>query len=86
MITCRELIDLLLDFVGDELDLTSREKVEQHLQDCIPCLVLVETYKITIQLSRKLPCDPLPSELAQRLWAVVEQQQNSSGNQNQAIS
>ena len=73
MITCRDLTELLLDFLDGSLPPEHRDRIEQHLQLCPPCVVYLETYRVTIQLSRKLPCQPLPRECADRLRAVLAQ-------------
>jgi anti-sigma factor RsiW len=72
MITCRELCELLIDFVADELPPDHRAHVEQHLKRCPPCVAYLETYKLTIQLTRKLPCQPLPDGLKERLRQALE--------------
>jgi anti-sigma factor RsiW len=72
MITCRELAELLIDFVAGELSPERRAQLEQHLQCCPPCVAYVETYRLTITLTRRLPCAPLPPQLEQRLRAVLE--------------
>jgi anti-sigma factor RsiW len=72
MITCRELAELLLEFLSDELPPDRQEHVKHHLGVCPPCVHLVETYRITIRLSRQLPCEPLPSRCEQRLRAALE--------------
>lgn len=71
MITCRDLAELLLDFLDGSLPPEHRQRIEQHLQRCPPCVVYLETYRITIKLTRKLPCQPLPAELANRLRAAL---------------
>lgn len=73
MITCRELVEFLLDFVADDLPADQRRRIEQHLCDCPPCHAYVESYQITIRLSRQLPISPLPAELAERLRAALEE-------------
>jgi anti-sigma factor RsiW len=73
MITCRELAELLIDFVSGELPPEHRAHIERHLKGCPPCVAYVETYQITIQLTRRLPCAPLPPELEKRLRAVLEE-------------
>lgn len=72
MITCRELAELLLDFVAGELTPQMQEHIEQHLEWCPPCVTYVETYRMTIRLTRQLPCEPLPEELLTRLRAALE--------------
>lgn len=72
--TCQELVDLLCDFIAEELSPERRAHIEQHLQKCPPCVVFVETYRLTIHLTRKLPCTELPPHLAQRLQAALQAQ------------
>jgi anti-sigma factor RsiW len=72
MITCRELVDLLCDFVAGDLPPDRRDDVERHLRDCPPCLAYCETYRITIQVARRLPCPPPPPEVMDRLRTAVQ--------------
>jgi anti-sigma factor RsiW len=73
MMTCRELVDLLIDFVGDELTPEHRERIRAHLCDCPPCEHLVTTYRLTIRLTRQLPRVPLPMRLQERLLEALRQ-------------
>ena len=66
-ITCRELVELLVDFVTGELPPEYHQRIERHLQRCPPCVTYVETYRITIQLTRRLPCQPMPPSLVAKL-------------------
>ncbi len=73
MITCRELVELLIDFVSGELDDDRRLRIEAHLRCCGPCEAYLETYRITIQMTRQLPPVPLPPQLVERLRAALEE-------------
>jgi anti-sigma factor RsiW len=73
MMTCRELVEQLLDFISDELGPEHRACICEHLCSCPPCEVLVQTYRITIRLSRQLPRAPLPAGLQERLRAALRQ-------------
>jgi anti-sigma factor RsiW len=66
-IDCRQLCDLLFDYVNGELTPERAEVLEAHLKVCPPCVVHLETYRITITLSRKLPCRSLSPECEKRL-------------------
>ena len=78
---CKELVELLLDFIADDLTPERRAELEQHLGCCGPCQAYFETYQITIQLSRKLCCRPLPESLEQKLWAVVKEMEKQQGKE-----
>jgi hypothetical protein len=70
---CKELVDLLIDFVADELPADQCERISQHLNKCPPCVVYLETYRLTIQMTRKLPCQPLPPQLVERLRQALKE-------------
>ncbi len=71
--TCRELVELLIDFVSDELPPEHRQRIEQHLRRCPPCEAYLESYRMTIRLTRQLPCEPPPPELKARLIAALRE-------------
>jgi anti-sigma factor RsiW len=73
-VNCRQLAELLIDFVSGEIGDEARLHVEQHLLECPPCVIYVETYKLTIQMTRKLPQVPMPPQLVERLRRVVDAQ------------
>jgi hypothetical protein len=72
-VTCRELVELLIDFVSDDLPAEHRERLEQHLRRCPPCEAYLASYRMTIRLTRQLPCEPLPPELEARLRAALKE-------------
>jgi anti-sigma factor RsiW len=47
--TCRELVELLIDFVSDELPAEHRLRIEQHLRRCPPCEAYLASYQMTIR-------------------------------------
>jgi anti-sigma factor RsiW len=71
--TCRELVELLIDFVSDELPPESRTRIEQHLRRCPPCEAYLDSYRATIRLTRQLPCAPIPPELKARLIEALQE-------------
>ena len=71
MSPCRELADALGDYVADELPPERRAALERHLGACPPCVILLESYRITIRLARRLPPPPLPAGLVDRLRDAI---------------
>lgn len=67
---CRELAELLMDYLDGTLPPEHHQQMETHLQKCPPCLTYLETYRITIQMTRRLPCQPMPPQLVERLKAA----------------
>lgn len=71
MISCRELVNLLLDFVGEDLTEECREEILAHLCDCTPCKCVAETYQITVLMTRQLRPRPVPPQMEERLLAAL---------------
>ncbi len=58
MMTCRELIDFLMDYANGDLPEPARVEFERHLSMCPSCAVYLDTYKRTIELARSACNDP----------------------------
>ena len=74
MMTCRELLEVLLEFVSGELSEDQVQRIKQHLDKCPPCVGILNTYQLTMQLVRQLPANPLPPPCEQRLRMAVSEQ------------
>jgi anti-sigma factor RsiW len=78
MMTCRQLVEKLLEFLDGELPPEQHALAQDHLQRCPPCVAYVETYRLTIHLSRRLPPAPLPPTTAARCKAALEAHQSTN--------
>ena len=67
MYTCKDAIDLLLQYLDGEMTAESKEHLEQHLGGCAPCVDFLKTYKATPQLCRKALAAKMPEALASNL-------------------
>lgn len=54
MLTCREVVDALTDFLSDAMSPDDRIRLEQHLLICPPCTVHLGQVRSTIALTRGL--------------------------------
>lgn len=71
-LTCRKVAELLIDFVDGSLAADQRALLERHLCGCVPCAIYIHTYRDTIRVTQSLPDEPLPTEFADRLKAMLE--------------
>jgi len=65
--TCKECIDLLLDYVDGELPVEMRARLEVHMGECEPCDQFLKTYKATPGLCRKALAAKMPESVAKKL-------------------
>ena len=73
--TCRDLAELLCDYVGGELSDDLCCTIRTHLDCCVECVHFVETYRLTIQISRRLPAAEPPTALLEKLRQALDKDQ-----------
>jgi hypothetical protein len=76
-IECRQIAELLGDYLDGTLPSHVRELLEFHIDGCAPCVSFVNTYRGTIVATRTLPDTPMPTELKKRLLRVLREQRTS---------
>lgn len=53
MICCKECIELLYDYLEGTLDAETASSLEEHFEDCPPCIAFLKTYKSTTLVCRE---------------------------------
>ncbi len=77
MICCKECIDLLYDYIEGTLDSSTSESLEEHFQECPPCISFFNTYKSTSTLCRDtLNQIEIPDEVRRTLQSFLKDQKN----------
>jgi len=71
---CRQIAELLGDYLEGSLPRHQAELLEWHIEGCRPCVAFVNTYKGTINAAKKLQEVEIPSELKSRLIAFLKKQ------------
>ncbi len=69
--TCRELFERLSEYVDGELSQEICQEIQRHMEGCDPCIAFAKTLKKTADLCRRLPSQPIPSEVAADLQALL---------------
>lgn len=74
--TCRELDDFLLDYVGGDLPEDVRREFDSHLRVCPACVDYVQTYRVSIRIGKaafagdgEVPAE-VPEELVRAILAA----------------
>jgi anti-sigma factor RsiW len=79
MITCRQLVECLCDYVDGELPCDRCDEVRAHLCECPSCHAHHATYVLVIRLTQLLPAAPMPPHLSARLQAALSREQRPPG-------
>ncbi|MCI0378178.1 MAG: zf-HC2 domain-containing protein [Gemmataceae bacterium] len=79
MMTCKEIAELLLDYLDGNLPKEYCDIICQHINLCGPCLHYVESYQLTMKICRELPRAPMPHALVERLqvaWKEIQEMES----------
>jgi anti-sigma factor RsiW len=66
-LTCKELVELVTDYLEDELSSADRDRFEQHLVLCDGCAWYLDQMRTTIGLTGSLAEESIPAEVQERL-------------------
>ena len=72
--TCRELVEFLMDYLDGQLSEPERLCFEEHLGECPDCVAYLATYQEAIRLGKeacKVGDDALPPEVPEDLVRAI---------------
>jgi hypothetical protein len=72
LLTCKEFLAELSDFLDETTKLEIRAKLERHLAECPNCWVVCDTTRKTIQVYKGMTNCSIPDDVHTRLMAAVE--------------
>ncbi|HEY1338457.1 MAG TPA: zf-HC2 domain-containing protein [Bryobacteraceae bacterium] len=72
MLTCKDFLHELSDYLDETLDAEVRAKLEQHITECPNCWVIADTTRKTIEIYKGMDPYPIPSDVQNRLMTALE--------------
>ena len=72
MLTCRDFLAELSDYLDERIDAELRVKLEKHIAECPNCWVIADTTKRTIQIYKGMDAVPIPQDVESRLMQALE--------------
>ncbi len=70
---CKDLLNLLNDYIDGTVDPKICAEFEQHLSGCNPCQVVVDTIKKTITVYKECKPYKLPVEFREKLHRALRE-------------
>jgi len=64
---CRELVELITEYLEDRLSAADRARFEIHINECDACRLYLEQFRETIQRLGRLPEETLSPEIRSTL-------------------
>lgn len=72
MLTCKQFLTELNDFLDDTLDPNLRAELQRHVDECPNCWVVCNTTEKTIQVFKGMEPQAVPQHVQARLMEALE--------------
>lgn len=67
MFSCKDSVNLLMDFLDGEMSPEDEAHLQEHLSGCPPCMDFLKTYRATPGLCKRALAKQMPQELSNKL-------------------
>ena len=61
--TCKQMTDLVFNYLNDKLSPNVKRDFQQHLQICPDCVNFLDTYKKTVSVTRSIRPEEIPPKV-----------------------
>jgi anti-sigma factor (TIGR02949 family) len=78
LLTCKEFLSELSDFLDESVDRELKTKLEKHVMECPNCWVVVDTTKKTLQVYKGCEPQVVPDEVRSRLMAALQKKMKAA--------
>ncbi len=72
MLTCKDFLNELSEFLDDSVDREIREKLQKHVTECPNCWVILNTTERTIKVYKGFEPQIIPADIQSRLMKALE--------------
>ena len=79
MLTCKDFLSALNEYLDETEDADLRLEVERHVHECPNCWVVFDTTKKTLKVFKGVELHPLPDDIRRRLMDRIHERIARSG-------
>jgi anti-sigma factor RsiW len=72
LLTCKDFLHELSDYLDESLDAEIRAKLERHITECPNCWVIADTTRKTIKIYKGMEACTIPQDVESRLMRALE--------------
>jgi len=76
---CRELVEIVTDYLEGDLSRRDRRRFERHIAGCEGCTSYVEQMRLTKRLLGRIPEDSIPAEAREALLDAFRDWRSETG-------
>jgi len=78
LLTCKEFLNELNDYLDECVDVELRAKLEKHVTECPNCWVVFDTTKKTIKVYKGMDPQDIPEPVHSRLMAALQKKMEAA--------
>ena len=79
MLTCKEFLSELTDYLDDRCDQALKAQLHTHVSECPNCWVVVDTTKKTIEVYKGMEPQEIPGDVKSRLMVALNKKLAAKG-------
>lgn len=72
MLTCKQFLQELNDYLDPDTDPDLKHHLESHVTQCPNCFIIVNTTMKTLQVYKGMQPQEIPEDVKTRLWKALE--------------
>lgn len=71
---CQDILDKICDYIDKDLDPAICTDIEEHIEDCEPCVAFINTIKKTVELFKSAGQEPpnIPKPVSSNLKSFLK--------------
>ena len=77
--TCRQVVELMTDYLEGDLSEIDRARFEEHIAGCDGCRAYLAQLSTTRKVLRKLADEPIPADLQSELLDAFRNWKSTTG-------
>lgn len=78
MLTCKDFLNELSEFLDESLDPNVRAELHKHVEECPNCWVILDTTQRTIKVYKGLEPQTIPPDIHSRLMNALQKKMAAS--------
>ena len=71
--TCRQISDLVFDYLNEKLTPAAKRDFEQHLSICPDCVSFISTYRKTVAVTGSVKVEQLPPKVRENILGFLRE-------------
>jgi anti-sigma factor (TIGR02949 family) len=72
LLTCKQFLQELNDFLDESMDPGLRSEIERHVNECPNCWVVCDTTRRTLRVFKGMEAQAVPADVQQRLVSALQ--------------